>query len=80
VRRIKKTVSLYDKSKTERLKILKGAFAVKDKSPIYEKKVLLIDDIYTTGSMVNEVSKVIRKAGAQQINVLTASRTMPFPE
>ena len=36
--------------------------------------MLLIDDLYTTGSTVKECARVLRKAGARQVEVLTVAR------
>ena len=58
----------------DRPRNIKGAFAVK--SPIYGK-VLLIDDVYTTGSTVSECARVLLQAGAEGVFVLTVART-PF--
>ncbi len=56
----------------ERNQNLKGAFGVKKnwKAP---KNVLLIDDIYTTGSTMDRVSAVLKKAGVQKVYFLTIS-------
>ncbi len=60
----------------ERHKNVKAAFAV---HPAYIKKlegqtVVLVDDVYTTGATVNECAKVLRKAGAAHVYVLTLAR------
>ena len=61
-------------TKKERHKNLNGAFKVKDKGKIINKKVVLVDDIYTTGSTVNECSKVLKNAGAKEILVVTIAK------
>ena len=38
------------------------------------KKVLLVDDIYTTGSTVNECSKILNLAGAKKVDVFTIAK------
>ena len=38
-----------------------------------KNKVLLIDDIYTTGSTMDRVAKVLKKAGTQKVYFLTIS-------
>ena len=38
------------------------------------KKVILVDDIYTTGNTVNECSKILKKAGAKEIIVVTIAK------
>lgn len=39
--------------------------------------MLLIDDVYTTGTTVSAVTKVILAAGAQGVDVLTFARVLP---
>lgn len=53
---------------------IKGAFAITNSESIKNKKVILIDDIYTTGSTVNECSKVLKQAGTQEICVVTIAK------
>lgn len=55
----------------ERKKNPKNAFKVKDKELIQGKELLLIDDVFTTGATVRECSKVLKKAGAKEIYVIT---------
>ena len=58
----------------ERKDNVKGAFAVPDPGLVKGKNVLLIDDLFTTGSTVKECARVLRKAGARQVEVLTVAR------
>jgi ComF family protein len=58
----------------EREKNVKGAFAVPDPAQVKGKSVLLIDDLYTTGSTVKECARVLRKAGTRRVEVLTVAR------
>lgn len=60
--------------KSERIKNVKGAFMVKEKERIEGKKILLVDDVYTTGSTVNECARVLREAKASDVAVLTLAR------
>lgn len=60
----------------ERMLNVKGAFAVKNPANIKGRKVLLIDDVFTTGATVNECAKVLKKAGAERIDVLTLARVV----
>ncbi|MEC4888602.1 MAG: ComF family protein [Nitrospira sp.] len=63
-------------SRKERLNNLRRAFAVRHPEPIAQQRVLLIDDVFTTGTTVNECAKVLRQAGAGEILVLTLARTV----
>ena len=58
----------------ERQDNVKGAFAVPDPELVKGKNVLLIDDLFTTGSTVKECARVLLKAGACQVEVLTVAR------
>lgn len=64
-------------SKEERKHNLEGAFQVVDKKVIKGKKILLIDDVYTTGATLEEASKTLLKAGAKEIYCLTVAHTLP---
>ncbi len=63
-------------SRKERMKNLRRAFAVRRPEMIAQKRILLIDDVFTTGTTVNECAKALRKAGAKAIFVLTLARTI----
>ena len=58
----------------ERRENVKGAFAVSRPEEVKGKKILLIDDLYTTGSTVRECAKVLCRAGAARVEVLTVAR------
>lgn len=61
-------------TKLQRIENVKGAFCIKDETKVKGKKIILVDDIYTTGSTVNECSKVLKKAGASEICVVTIAK------
>jgi ComF family protein len=63
-------------SRKERKKNIKGAFVVKHRETIRGKKIVLVDDVYTTGSTVNECALVLIKAGAALVDVLTLARAV----
>ena len=60
-------------SGTARRKNIKGAFAVVH-DMVAGRKVLLIDDVFTTGTTVNECARVLCKAGAREVHALTLAR------
>ena len=55
-----------------------GAFAVRHAQAIAAKRVLLIDDVFTTGATVSECAAVLRDAGAEDVFVLTLARPQPY--
>jgi competence protein ComFC len=58
----------------ERRKNVEGAFAVPYAPIVKDRRVLLIDDVYTTGSTVNECARVLKEAGCARVAVLTLAR------
>lgn len=58
----------------ERIKNIENAFEVKDIEKIKNKRIILFDDIATTGSTVNEISKILKAAGASKILVLVIAK------
>jgi len=77
LKRTKKTTKQSQQSKDERRKNLKDAFAIK--SPlkneiIKSSSVLLVDDVYTTGSTADECSKTLLSFGVSKVYVLTIAR------
>ncbi|MBA4366527.1 MAG: hypothetical protein C0403_02695 [Desulfobacterium sp.] len=63
-------------NKDQRIKNVKNSFHIKNQSDISGKNVLLVDDVYTTGSTVNECAKILKKGGASRVDVLTLARTI----
>jgi len=72
--RIRMTAPQVELSGAERKKNLHGAFRVRKKENIRQKNILLVDDVFTTGTTVRECSKVLLQAGAKQVDVLTCVR------
>lgn len=58
----------------ERKSNVKNVYEVKQNQKIKDKKILLIDDIFTTGNTVNECAKKLKEAGANKVSVLTIAR------
>lgn len=72
--RIIDTKPQFDLSRNERFENVKGAFAMNKASHIFNKKILLIDDIYTTGATIAECANTLRAAGAKRTDILTLAR------
>ncbi len=62
-------------SKNERKNNLKDAFAVKAPEIIREKRILLIDDVCTTGSTLAELTRVLRQNGAAAVYCVCCCKT-----
>jgi len=60
----------------QRRENLRGAFAVAREAEVSGREVLLVDDVYTTGTTVTECARVLRRAGARQVWVATVARTL----
>jgi ComF family protein len=55
---------------------LRGAFAVTRAAEVNGREVILVDDVYTTGTTATECSRVLRRAGASRVWVATVARTL----
>ena len=72
-----KTKNIIEQSKLnkeDRIQNIKGVYELRNKELIRNKKILLIDDIYTTGSTVNECSKIIMQGNPNKIGVLVLAK------
>jgi ComF family protein len=63
-------------SRKNRLRNLRRAFALQHPAQLVNKCILLIDDVFTTGTTVNECAKTLRRAGSADVFVLTLARTI----
>lgn len=61
-------------SRTKRFENIEGAFRVKNNSLIYNKRVILVDDVFTTGATANACAKALINAGAKSVDLLTFAR------
>ena len=72
--RVKRTSSQTGLNRKQRSENIKNAFQVKDAVKINGRRILLVDDVYTTGATINECAGVLTKAGAERVDVLTLAR------
>ena len=59
-----------------RLRNLRKAFAVRRPRELMGKRILLVDDVFTTGTTLNECAKILRKSGSGPVFALTLARTI----
>lgn len=71
-RRIRQTATLEDLNRNQRRRELKGAFELLQKPP---KSIAIVDDVFTTGATVSELSRVLKKAGSTKIHIWALART-----
>ena len=57
-------------NKEEREKNIKGVYEIIDKENLQNKRIILVDDIYTTGSTIDEAARVLLENGAQTVYFL----------
>jgi ComF family protein len=76
LKRSKKTAPQIGLGRRARQKNLNGAFHITNPEKITGKRILLIDDVLTTGTTANECSKALLNTGALHVDVLTLARVM----
>jgi ComF family protein len=76
LRRIRWTEPQINLSAAERHANVRGAFAVHKPDQFKGKRILLVDDVYTTGSTVAECARTLRGAGATVVFVATVARAV----
>jgi ComF family protein len=71
LRRRKNTPSQTGLTRNERKRNLASAFEVCGE---VKRNVIVVDDVYTTGSTMDEIARTLKRAGAQRVEVLTVAR------
>lgn len=74
--RHRKTPRQTGRQRGMRQKNVRGAFSTTDRANLSDKQVLLVDDVFTTGSTVEACARVLLKAGARSVDVLTVARVL----
>jgi len=74
IRRRKNTESQTGLTRAQRIGNVRGAFECR--RPV-KGSVLVVDDVQTTGATINEVARVLRRAGASRVEVITVARAGP---
>ena len=77
IKKTKKTKPQSQLKRERRLTNLTGAFKLSetDASSVAGKSVLLIDDIFTTGSTINECARILKEKGAERVDFFTLARS-----
>lgn len=72
--KIKKTKPQMELKGKERFENIKGAFEIKNPEEIRGRKILLIDDVYTTGATMEEAARILKNFGAKEVWGLVLAR------
>jgi len=76
LQRVRDTHSQIGLTSHQRRENMRGAFAVGCAAEVTGREVLLVDDVYTTGTTVAECARVLVRAGAARVWVATVARTL----
>jgi len=74
--RIRRTPPQAQQSRDKRYSNVRGAFDVVVPEAVHGKSILMVDDVYTTGTTVNECARVLKLAGASRVYILTIARAL----
>lgn len=74
--RSRETVPQTDLTEEERRKNVRGAFSLVSAGAVRGTRILLVDDVYTSGATINECSRILVRGGAKEVHVLTLARAV----
>ncbi|MBU4274221.1 hypothetical protein KKE19_00175 [Patescibacteria group bacterium] len=72
--KIKSTPAQMELPREKRLENLKNVFACQNAKAIKNKKIFLIDDVYTTGATMEECARILKSAGAKEVWGIVVAR------
>jgi len=74
--RCRETKSQIGLSRHQRRENIRGAFVVAKPHEVARREILLVDDVFTTGTTVSECARILRRAGASKVYIATVARTL----
>ncbi len=78
LRRLRRTAPLADRGAAERARVVAGAFVLGPGAPVAGRRVVLVDDVVTSGATAEACARVLLAGGAASVAVLAAAR-VPDP-
>ncbi len=76
LKKIKWSHSQSELKKEERKKNVKNTFILADARPFQDKRVLLVDDVYTTGATLRECARILKESGAAKVFSITLAKVI----
>jgi len=76
LQRRRETQSQIGLTRHQRRENMRGAFAVANPYAVKGQEILIVDDVFTTGTTVSECARVLRRSGASKVYVATVARTL----
>ncbi len=74
LRRVKDTSTQTKLSAEARARNMRGAFTVRNNTAFTGKRLVLLDDVFTTGATLDSCAKALRSAGAREVVALAVAR------
>ena len=74
LKRVRKTPTQTQFDRARRMENLRNAFKMRKNREVQGKDLILIDDVFTTGSTVDECARVLKDSGARSVRVLAVAR------
>ncbi|MFQ5958709.1 MAG: ComF family protein, partial [Alphaproteobacteria bacterium] len=75
--RTRHTRSQAGRSRRARFENVRGAFAVRRGEDVRGRRIVLVDDVMTTGATAGACAAVLKRAGAVRVDVLSVARVVP---
>jgi ComF family protein len=76
LQRVRKTPKLKGMSPRERRNTVKGAFALRGRSIVKDRDIILVDDVITTGSTAEECARLLKREGARTVELIAWARVV----
>jgi ComF family protein len=79
VRRIRNTAHQVGLTRLGRDANVRGAFRLTEAggSQVFGRRIMIVDDVYTTGATVSAIARLLKRSGAAGVDVLTFARALP---
>lgn len=76
LRRTKRTPKLKGLNPSERRKLVSGAFALRSERSVKGRKIILVDDVFTTGATADACARLLKRKGAARVELLAWARVL----